>query len=200
MADQVDAADSLPLAQNRLADGLFEQGVRYLQLDQHAGFRANPARQQLAVDIKYFCLGHFFGGGNQAQGFGGRRAIVEHHGRFHGVVDGAGDQVQVVLGVYPQGQHAEQGQGNTGQGHRYQRQDHMPAGNHRTQGRPHFIAAHEPGARRRDNCNTLGWIRTPLRATESRLTSNDTCSSLTRRQNRLPTVHWSPPSLMLSTG
>ena len=33
VADQMDAADGLPLAQDRLADGLFEQGVRYLQLD-----------------------------------------------------------------------------------------------------------------------------------------------------------------------
>jgi len=158
VAGQVNAADGAPLVEDRLADGLFEQGMRQRQFNpgEHAGFRAFPVRQQPATAIEHVSLGDFFGGGNQAEGFGGGAAVVEHHGRFHGVIDGAGDQVQVVFGVDPQRQHAEQGQGDTGQRHRHQRQDHVPSTDDGTQGRSYVHCSHEAGARRRDSCNTLG--------------------------------------------
>lgn len=158
VADEMDAADGSPLVKDRLADGLFEQRMRQLQFHtrEQAGIRAYPLRQQLAIGIEDFGLGHLFGGGNQAEGFGGCGAVVEHHHRFHGVVDGARDQVQVVFGIHPQRQHTQQGQGHAGQGHGQQREDQMPSADDRAQRRSHLGAAHCAGARRRDSCKTLG--------------------------------------------
>ncbi|MNF16689.1 hypothetical protein D3C80_2198210 [compost metagenome] len=64
----------------------------------------------LTVIVEYLGVGHLFGRGNHCQGFVGGAAVVEHHGGFDGVVDRAGDQVQVVVGIHPQRQHAEYGQ------------------------------------------------------------------------------------------
>ncbi|CRM11805.1 hypothetical protein [Pseudomonas sp. 24 E 13] len=129
MTGQVDTADRLPLVKDRLADGLLEQGMRQFEFNprQHPIVWPHPLRQQLATGIKDFGLGHLFGRSDQAQGFSGGGAVVEHHSRFHGVIDRACDQVQVVFGVHPQRQHAEQGQGHTGQRHRHQGQDHVPS-------------------------------------------------------------------------
>lgn len=89
-------------------------------------------RQGVAIEVQHPGFGHFFSGGNQRQGFGGHYAVVEHHRSFHGVVDRAGDQVQVVIGIDPQGQHAQQGQGYAGHGDRHQCHTQVPATKDRT--------------------------------------------------------------------
>ncbi|MNC63653.1 hypothetical protein D3C75_1137930 [compost metagenome] len=66
--------------------------------------------------IEHLGIGDFLGRGDQSQCFGGRGRIIENHGGFYGVVDRTGDQVQVVVGVDPQRQQPEQGQGHTGHG------------------------------------------------------------------------------------
>ncbi|MNH38225.1 hypothetical protein D3C79_992260 [compost metagenome] len=65
--------------------------------------------QLLALVVEDLGVGHFFDTGDQCQRFIGRDAVVEHHGSFHGVGNGAGDQVQVVVGIHLQGKHAQQG-------------------------------------------------------------------------------------------
>ncbi|MNE85689.1 hypothetical protein D3C80_1827180 [compost metagenome] len=94
------------------ADGFFQQGAGNLhfKLRHQSGFRPLPTRQQLATGVEHLGIGHFLRGGDQCQRLVRRHVVVEHHRRFHGVADGAGDQVQVVIGVHPQGQHAQRGQ------------------------------------------------------------------------------------------
>lgn len=94
-------------------------------------------RQLLAFAIEDHGFGHFLGTGDQRQRFIGRSAVVKHHRRFHGVADRAGDQLQVVVGVNTQGEHAQQGQGNTGRAHGEQGDAEVATAQHRTQGRAH---------------------------------------------------------------
>ncbi|MCY1426179.1 hypothetical protein D9M71_419940 [compost metagenome] len=174
-----------------------------LHLREQAVITALPTGEQLVAVVEHFGIGHLFCRGNQCQSFIRRAAVVEDHGGFNGVIDRAGDQVQVVIGIHAQRQHAKHRQGNTGQAHRQQGHAQVATPQHCAQGRtltPPAKADHGCVARRRDNCSTEGWMRTPLRATESRLTSNATWRSLTRRQNTLPTVQGSSASLMLKTG
>ncbi|MNR42471.1 hypothetical protein D3C85_1609910 [compost metagenome] len=116
-------------------------------------------RQLLAFVVEDPGFGHFLGTGDQRQRLIGRSAVVKHHRRFHGVADRAGDQVQVVVGVDTQGEHAQQGQGYAGQAHGEQGDAEVATAQHRAQGRAHAALAgwlHGCTARRRDNCSTLG--------------------------------------------
>ncbi|MNZ80550.1 hypothetical protein D3C78_991870 [compost metagenome] len=107
-----DAADFPPLVGDRHAHGFFQKrfGDVQFEIGHPTGFRSLPAGQQLALLVEHLGVGHLFVGGNQRQRFGGGGFVVEHHRRFHGVADRARDQVQVVIGVHAQGQHAEQRQ------------------------------------------------------------------------------------------
>jgi hypothetical protein len=170
--------DLLAHVLHRQVDRLLQQGPRHLalQLCHHGTVIALPVGEQFAVVVEDLGLGHLFGRGDQRQCLVGGGAVVEHHRRFHGVVDGAGDQVQVVVGIDARG-HPEQGHQDPGQAGGEQGNAQVATAQHRAQGRPGQAlarAAHGCAARRRDNCSTL-WMRTPLRATESRLTSKATC-------------------------
>jgi len=116
-------------------------------------------RQLLTVVVEDLGIGHFLGPGNQLQRLVGRGAVIEHHGSFDGVIDRAGDQVQVVVGVDAQGKHTQHGQRDTDQAYGQQGHVEVATAQHRAQGRAHaFFAGHFHGctARRRDNCSTLG--------------------------------------------
>ena len=116
-------------------------------------------RQLLALVVEDLGLGHFFGTGNQRQRFIGGGAVIEHHSRFYGVVDRAGDQLQVMVGIDTQGEHAQQGEGDTRQANGKQGDAEVATAQHRAQGRAHGTLAgrlHGCSARRRDNCSTLG--------------------------------------------
>ncbi|MNO62821.1 hypothetical protein D3C76_535020 [compost metagenome] len=115
--------DLLLLVMDRQVDRLTQQGRRHLglQVREHAVIAALPVRQLLAIVVEHFGVGHFFGAGDQHQRLVGRRPVVEHHGRFDGVVDRAGDQVQVVVGVHAQGQHPQHGQRDADQADGQQR-------------------------------------------------------------------------------
>ena len=160
MADDQDAADFPVLMDDGHADRLFQQvaGDLQLQCRDQAAFPALPTGQQLALGIEHLRVGHLFGGGDQGQCFVGGDLVVEHHRRFHGVIDGAGDQVQVVIGIHPQCQHAEHGQGQAGHGHPDQRHDQVAPTNDRTQGRTPLSVeqVHGATALRRESCSTLG--------------------------------------------
>jgi hypothetical protein len=137
MAGQQNAADLPILMDDRQVDGLFQKGLGDLHFEsgKQPGFRPLPARQQLTTCVQHLGIGHFFGGRNQRQRLGGGGFVVEHHGGFHGVIDRACDQVQVVVGVDAQGQYAQQGQGDTGHRHAHQRDNQMAAAEDRAQGR-----------------------------------------------------------------
>ncbi|MNC27168.1 hypothetical protein D3C75_753320 [compost metagenome] len=161
LANQLDAPDLLLLVRDRQVDRLIQQGGGHLRLQprEHTGIAALPMRQLLAFVVEDPGFGHFLGTGDQRQRLIGRSAVVKHHRRFHGVADRAGDQVQVVVGVDTQGEHAQQGQGYAGQAHGEQGDAEVATAQHRAQGRAHAALAgwlHGCTARRRDNCSTLG--------------------------------------------
>ena len=193
MTDQQNVTDFALLMHNRQPDRLFQNGTRdlHFQFGEQAVLRPLPTRQHLTLRIEHLRVRPLFGGRNQGQRFSRGGLVVEHYRRFHGVADRARNELQVVIGVHPQRENAQQGQRYAGHRHGYQRHNQMATANDRSQRRAASRTEQFHGAAglRRDNCSTLGWMRTPLRATESRLTSKDTCSSPTRRQNRLPTVH-----------
>ncbi|MNZ46818.1 hypothetical protein D3C78_645130 [compost metagenome] len=105
--------------QHRQDDWLFEQTAGHLLLHsgQQAVIAALPAGEQLVAVVEHLDVSHLFGGGNQRQCLISCAAVVEHHRSFNGVIDRAGNQVQVVVGIHPQRQHAEHGNGNTSQAH-----------------------------------------------------------------------------------
>ncbi|MCY1175960.1 hypothetical protein D9M73_162200 [compost metagenome] len=153
--------DLLLLVHDRQNDRLIQQGAGnlHLQLREHAGIVALPVRQLLALVVEDLGLGHFFGTGNQRQRFIGGGAVIEHHRRLYRVIDRAGDQLQVMVGIDTQGQHAQQGEGDTRQANGKQGDAKVTTAQHRAQGRAHGTLAgrfHGCSARRRDNCSTLG--------------------------------------------
>ncbi|MNR22856.1 hypothetical protein D3C85_1398340 [compost metagenome] len=103
-------------------------------------------------------IGDLFGGGDQRQCLRRGGFVVEHHCSFHGVIDRACDQMQVVIGIHPQGQNTQQRQRHTGHGHTHQRNGQMTATDDRAQGRasPPFEQVHVAAGLRLDNCRTLG--------------------------------------------
>lgn len=133
MPDQQDTADFLTLMDDRHADGLFQNhpGDLHFKIRQQSRFRSLPMGEQLALLVHHLCVGHFFGGRDQRQRLSGGDLIVEHHRGFHGVIDRTGDQMQVVIGINPQGQNPQQGQRNTGHGHAHQGDDQMPTADNR---------------------------------------------------------------------
>lgn len=160
MAGEQDAADFAILMQDRQADRFLQKGAGNLhfQLGEQAVLRPLPTCKQLALRIEHLSLRHLLGGSNQRQGFSGSRLVVKHHRRFHGVADRAGNQLQVVIGVNPQRQNAQQGQRDTGHRHGHQRHNQMPATDDRAQRGANFgiEQTHGTAALRRDNCSTLG--------------------------------------------
>ncbi len=131
--------DLLLLVHDRQVDRPIQQGRCHLRLKvpEHAFFTTLPVRQLLPIVVEYLGVRHFFGFGDQFQRLMGRRAVVEHHRGFDGVVDRTGNQVQVVVGVHAQGQHTEQGQRDTGQAHCHQGNAEVAAAEYRTQGGTH---------------------------------------------------------------
>ncbi len=111
LANQFDVPDLLLLVQDRQVDRFIQQGGGNLhfKLGEHARIAPLPVRQQLAFVVEDLGLGHLLFAGDQHQRFIGCGTVIEYHRRFHGVADRTGDQVQVVIGVDTQGQHAQQG-------------------------------------------------------------------------------------------
>ena len=161
MPAQNDPADLAALVQDRHGQRLLQQTVSQQHFDprQQAVFGPLPLREQLTISGVDPSLGDRFGGSNQGQCFSRCPGVVKHHSGFHGVVDGAGDQVQIVIGIDLERQHAQQGHGSAGQSHRDQCYPKMPTAQHRAQSAPIFRGSgscHGCAARRRDSCNTLG--------------------------------------------
>ena len=160
VAGQVDVTYLTVLMDDRQADRFLQEYLGHLHFKgrKQSAFRAAPMRQHPALCVQHLGIGHFFGGRDQGQCFIGGRLVVEHNGRFHGVIDRAGDQLQVVVGISAQGQDTEQRQRDARHGHRHQRDDQVATTQDRTQCRAIALAGRLHGAAdlRRDSCNTLG--------------------------------------------
>lgn len=137
MAAQPDFADLLAFVGDRQFNGLRHRPAcdHLLQTVQWAVFGMVPVGQQPAVLIQNFGFRHLFIGGDQHQRLARGAAIVKHYRRLHRIADGAGDQVQIVVGVGAQRKQSDQRQEDAGGADGDQRQAQVHALQHLAQRR-----------------------------------------------------------------
>ena len=133
MTGEQNTSDLAILMGDRQVDRLFQNrpGELHFQLRDQTGFRSLPSREQLTSGIQHLSVCHFFGRCDHCQRLSGGSLVVEHDRRFHGVADRPGDQMQVVVGINPQRQNAQQGQRNTGHRHCHQCDREVPTAENR---------------------------------------------------------------------
>ena len=129
LATELQFSDGLALIENRLADPLRQQqaGDQLFTATEQALGRGVETGHGLALLVEDRGAGHFLCRADQLQGFLHGGAVIEDHGGFQGIGQGAGDQLQVVLGVAAQGQQADQGQRQAAQTHGQQRDTQVGA-------------------------------------------------------------------------